>query len=398
MSALQPYEGNEAYIFVSYCHKDKDFTYSLIENLSTNGYRVWYDNGIHPGDNWLETIGGHLNNSKICIAVISEEAAKSHNCLSEINFALEQRITLVPVIISKFEKTPGLRLLINHTQYINAYDFRLDQQTDTNAFYQKLLLSSDFQACREAKLGNQPIKLLPMQRKKKSQQNSGAANQIVIIEETKRLDRVILIDLATGIVCPISKHTSVGRESYNDLCIPDKTISASHAELDLQKDGTVKVTDLESTNGTYLNGERLNPMVQTTVGNFSFITMADRHMLLLKGESAAEVMDCGFCAVLECRETGEIMGLHDQFILGKENPWSNGAFTEPYISRKHGIFSVVKDGYRFTAGHATNGTTFNGVPIREGFVSDLLQNGDEFTLAGMYHVKYYVVKLQEVIK
>ena len=300
MSALQPYEGNEAYIFVSYCHKDKDFTYSLIENLSTNGYRVWYDNGIHPGDNWLETIGGHLNNSKICIAVISEEAAKSHNCLSEINFALEQRITLVPVIISKFEKTPGLRLLINHTQYINAYDFRLDQQTDTNAFYQKLLLSSDFQACREAKLGNQPIKLLPMQRKKKPQQNSGAVNQIVIIEETKRRDKAILIDLETGIVCPISEHTSVGRETYNDLCIPDKTISASHAELDLQKDGTVKVTDLESTNGTYLNGERLDPMVQTTVGNFSFITMADRHMLLLKGETAAEVMDCGFCARTGC--------------------------------------------------------------------------------------------------
>lgn len=395
MNTVQPYEGNEPYIFVSYCHKDKDFTYPLIENLSSNGYRVWYDNGIHPGDNWLETIGERLNNSKICIAVISEEAAKSHNCLNEINFALEQRITLVPVIVSDFEKTPGLRYAIGRSQWINAYDYYLDKQAGTNAFYQKLLLTSEFQACREAKFCSQPIKLLPLPKKKNPQQSGGAGNQIVIIEKPKQ---VILIDLATGIVCPISEHTSIGRETYNDLCIPEKTISASHAKLNLQSDGTVYLTDLESTNGTYLNGERLNPMVQTTVGNFSFITMADRHMLLLKGESAAEVMDCGFCAVLECRETGEIMGLHDQFILGKENPWSNGAFTEPYISRKHGIFSVVKDGYRFTAGHATNGTTFNGVPIREGFVSDLLQNGDEVTLAGMYHVKYYVVKLQEVIK
>ena len=45
-----PYEGDQEYIFFSYCHDDAPLVYTIIERLSIEGFRVWYDNGIHPGD------------------------------------------------------------------------------------------------------------------------------------------------------------------------------------------------------------------------------------------------------------------------------------------------------------------------------------------------------------
>ena len=49
--ATKPYEGQDKYIFVSYCHKDRAYVFPVIEQLTKDGYRVWYDEGIDPGLN-----------------------------------------------------------------------------------------------------------------------------------------------------------------------------------------------------------------------------------------------------------------------------------------------------------------------------------------------------------
>ncbi len=57
---MTPYEGNESYIFVSYCHKDRDFVFPIIEELQKNGCRIWFDRGINPGNDWPDVIAEHL--------------------------------------------------------------------------------------------------------------------------------------------------------------------------------------------------------------------------------------------------------------------------------------------------------------------------------------------------
>ncbi|MFK7892480.1 MAG: FHA domain-containing protein [Granulosicoccus sp.] len=47
---------------------------------------------------------------------------------------------------------------------------------------------------------------------------------------------------------------SIGRRSSNDLCIPDLSISGNHAKITFQ-DGHAWLEDLNSTNGTYVNGQ-----------------------------------------------------------------------------------------------------------------------------------------------
>ena len=47
---------------------------------------------------------------------------------------------------------------------------------------------------------------------------------------------------------------TLGRRSTNDVCIPDLSVSGSHATLVISEDAVV-LEDLNSTNGTYVNGQ-----------------------------------------------------------------------------------------------------------------------------------------------
>jgi predicted component of type VI protein secretion system len=54
-----------------------------------------------------------------------------------------------------------------------------------------------------------------------------------------------------------SQETIVGRQKGCDLRIPSKTVSRRHCLLSF-RDGFLTAEDLDSANGTFLNGERLN--------------------------------------------------------------------------------------------------------------------------------------------
>ncbi len=49
-------------------------------------------------------------------------------------------------------------------------------------------------------------------------------------------------------------RTTIGRRPYNDIVMEHLAVSGEHAVFVLQPDGRVQVLDLNSTNGTYVNG------------------------------------------------------------------------------------------------------------------------------------------------
>ncbi|MEO8270830.1 MAG: FHA domain-containing protein, partial [Aureliella sp.] len=56
---------------------------------------------------------------------------------------------------------------------------------------------------------------------------------------------------------PIDKSVVlIGRAEFCDICPTDRGVSRNHAEL-ICHDGVLKVFDLESTNGTFVNGKRV---------------------------------------------------------------------------------------------------------------------------------------------
>lgn len=74
------YDGKEPYLFVSYAHNDAQMVYPIIEHLALDGYRIWYDDGVHAGEDWLEKVASRLDDSSICLAMLSENSVNSINC------------------------------------------------------------------------------------------------------------------------------------------------------------------------------------------------------------------------------------------------------------------------------------------------------------------------------
>ena len=58
------------------------------------------------------------------------------------------------------------------------------------------------------------------------------------------------------------KIIKIGKGPLNDLVITDKTVSREHVQLFIDDEKNVFVTDLESTNGTYINGKRIEDPVK----------------------------------------------------------------------------------------------------------------------------------------
>lgn len=59
----------------------------------------------------------------------------------------------------------------------------------------------------------------------------------------------------------------LGRERTCDLVIDDEQASRQHARLDRRNEGPVVLTDLGSTNGTRLNGRRIESVMTLKVGD-----------------------------------------------------------------------------------------------------------------------------------
>ena len=55
---------------------------------------------------------------------------------------------------------------------------------------------------------------------------------------------------------------TLGRRSTNDVCIPDLSVSGNHAKITIAN-GTATLDDLNSTNGSYVNGEAISTIVIT---------------------------------------------------------------------------------------------------------------------------------------
>lgn len=140
--SAKPYGGKEPYVFVSYCHKDRDAVFPVIERLARDGYRIWYDEGIGPGSEWPEIIAQHLSGCTVCIAFLSAQSLNSHNCRREINFALMKKKPLITVVLEPVQLSLGMEMQLSLAQAILKYTLPSEE-----AFLEKLCGTGVLEPC-----------------------------------------------------------------------------------------------------------------------------------------------------------------------------------------------------------------------------------------------------------
>jgi hypothetical protein len=167
---FEAYSGLDPYLFVSYSHKDSSLVYQELNRLHQLNFRIWYDEGIDPGNEWPEEVALALKNCAFFLVFISENSIKSRNVINEINFAIKFLKPVLAIHIEETELPIGLELRIGDIQAILKWRMNEDR-------YKRQMEKSLFNSLRESSIHLPTMKedkfLAKKEHKSKGLSNSG---------------------------------------------------------------------------------------------------------------------------------------------------------------------------------------------------------------------------------
>ncbi|MDF0665539.1 MAG: toll/interleukin-1 receptor domain-containing protein [Nitrospira sp.] len=110
-------------VFISYAREDQGRAEQLARAIEQEGWQVWWDFKIHPGEDFDEAIAEALKKSSCVLVLWSERAISSKYVKDEAREALEHS-KLVPVFIENVRAPLGLRAIqgVNLTDWTGSRD------------------------------------------------------------------------------------------------------------------------------------------------------------------------------------------------------------------------------------------------------------------------------------
>ena len=145
--SLEPYDGTENYIFISYPHAEKERVYPIIKELMDHGFNVWFDKGIENGNEWPAVIASHLKRSSIVIFMMCESFLRSSNCRNELNYAAKYQKDYFGIFLDDVPfdgpEDDGVEL-----QMISKHNIMMFSYPSPQMFYDVLLGNGTLLSCR----------------------------------------------------------------------------------------------------------------------------------------------------------------------------------------------------------------------------------------------------------
>lgn len=143
---------------------------------------------------------------------------------------------------------------------------------------------------------------------------------------------------------------SIGKSPSCNICISSEFVSSYHAELLLMDNGDIFVIDCNSTNGTYVQGNRIQPNVEVPVRRGDRI------------EFDQIALNWGQVPTIQLPDPAKVKGVYG---IGKSQR-NRYCLPGDSVSRYHATFKEMKSGKWFIQDHSRNGTFINGQRIPTG--------------------------------
>ena len=181
-------------------------------------------------------------------------------------------------------------------------------------------------------------------------------------------------------------ETTIGRGKKCEVQIVDPARKISNAHVRLNAfDSIFMVTDLDSTNGTWINGVPLGKGEQTRVEDLVELRLSSEYLLVAFGDRARELWYAPCILCLRSEETGEAKYVYNgKLELGRSYPWKSGAMKAKNIGHMHATIEVSEDGASIQD-HSKNGTFLNNERIESGQPVELV-TGDRIRLGDEHFV------------
>ena len=159
----------------------------------------------------------------------------------------------------------------------------------------------------------------------------------------------------------------IGRSEQVDVVIDSTLISRKHAQLQYTASGALVITDLDSSNGTYVNGKQIP--ANTKIG----VSVGDRVHFTRDGKTFLEIADASSGnGVGQSKKSGSASGKDlmsyfgnkDTIVIGRSSQ-SDVVLSNPSISRRHCSISKLGNGkFKLRDLDSLNGTFVNGRKVR----------------------------------
>lgn len=155
--------------------------------------------------------------------------------------------------------------------------------------------------------------------------------------------------------------TTVGRGRANMIQVLSPVFSGEHARLELTRKGHT-ITDLNSTNGTFVNGKRLKPNQPLLLASNDIVRTNDA---LGNSASLIYIAPSGFSEILDSDISGTYELTDNVSYIGR-NPAVAITLNHPAVSWNHAKI-VKRNQDRFTIQDlsSNNGTFLNGTQLRQ---------------------------------
>lgn len=120
VEGLEPYDGAERFIFVSYKRDDFARIRPVLERIRDSGYRLWYDKGIPGGAEWDALIEQKLKGCAMLLFFVSRGSVESKYCRREVKYVDQLGKPILSVRLEPAELAHGLEMLLTQYQMVDA--------------------------------------------------------------------------------------------------------------------------------------------------------------------------------------------------------------------------------------------------------------------------------------
>ncbi len=243
-------------IFISYTHEDTGIAKRLADDLAARGWSVFWDRVLLPGSTWRTQIQSALVSAKVVVVLWSQRSVVSRWVEIEADHAF-QRDAYLPVKIDN----ASLPLGLGHVQVADLVDWH----ADPGSSIPEVLLSA-----LRLRLGAATLPPTPVPRSVAPTPSFGSADATVVAKEgiisltgTGRDGSKYELAVRLSQLRMKPSGLVIGRHADQaDIVVSDASVSRRHALL-TTTDGQIAVSDLGSTNGTFVNDQpalRENPL------------------------------------------------------------------------------------------------------------------------------------------
>ncbi len=310
-------------IFLSYARTDRAAARMFAEAFADEGFSVWWDAALHSGETFDEVIEQKLRESGAVVVLWSPRSVASRWVRAEATQA-DRRNKLAPAIIEPcdrpiiFELTHAADLCdwtgditdlrwrtfvddLSHliearaakgqapapspSRLIQAAAKRLDMHSRHSAPERKPIRPGNDEVLFAGESRERTVRA-PVEEPQVQQAEVDHHAEVHCLEisDSELGDRIIIIDTPSA---------KVGRMPPADIVIPHRTISREHCMFGLAADSLL-VTDLNSTNGTFVDGERIARATIVPVGSTLQIGQVSMtHSVRVRGEVDAASQNAG---------------------------------------------------------------------------------------------------------